>query len=77
MQRDTPQLRENDTFWVAFDTFNDRLQVGALPSGAGGGLGHSVPPHGAPENERSYLTPVPISAGRRGLVVKVNRLFRL
>ena len=24
MRRDTPQLRENDSFWVAFDTFNDR-----------------------------------------------------
>ena len=24
MRRDTSQLRENDAFWVAFDTFNDR-----------------------------------------------------
>ena len=118
MQRDTPQLRENDTFWVAFDTFNDRRNgiafytnpLGALgdfqitnegnPNGdwnpvwdvrtgrfAGGWtVEMEIPfksvryrPGPAPvwgiqfrrmvrrKNERSYLTPVPISAGRRGL----------
>ena len=118
MQRDTPQLRENDTFWVAFDTFNDRRNGVAFYTNPLGALGDfqitnegnpngdwnpvwdvrtgrfeggwtvemEIPfksvryrPGSAPvwgiqfrrmvrrKNERSYLTPVPISAGRRGL----------
>ena len=118
MQRDTPQLRENDTFWVAFDTFNDRRNGVAFYTNPLGALGDfqitnegnpngdwnpvwdvrtgrfeggwtvemEIPfksvryrPGPAPvwgiqfrrmvrrKNERSYLTPVPISAGRRGL----------
>ncbi len=118
MQRDTSQLRDNDTFWVAFDTFNDRRNgvafytnpLGALgdtavsnegnPNGdwnpvwdvrtgrfAGGWTVEMEIPfkslryHPGPEpvwginfrrlvrrkNERSHLTPIPISAGRRGL----------
>ena len=118
MQRDTPQLRENDTFWVAFDTFNDRRNGIAFYTNPLGALGdfqitNEGNPNGdwnpvwdvrtgrfeggwtvemeipfksvryrsgpAPvwgiqfrrmvrrKNERSYLTPVPISAGRRGL----------
>ena len=118
MQRDTPQLRENDTFWVAFDTFNDRRNGVAFytnPLGALGdfGITNEGNPNGdwnpvwdvragrfeggwtvemeipfkslryrpGPDpiwgiqfrrmvrrkNERSHLTPVPISAGRRGL----------
>ena len=118
MQRDTPQLRENDTFWVAFDTFNDRRNGVAFYTNPLGALGDfqitnegnpngdwnpvwdvrtgrfdggwtvemeipfkSVRYRPGPEpvwgiqfrrmvrrkNERSYLTPVPISAGRRGL----------
>ena len=118
MQRDTPQLRENDTFWVAFDTFNDRRNGIAFYTNPLGALGDfqitnegnpngdwnpvwdvrtgrfeggwtvemeipfkSVRYRPEPEpvwgiqfrrmvrrkNERSYLTPVPISAGRRGI----------
>ena len=118
MQRDTPQLRDNDTFWVAFDTFNDRRNGVAFytnPLGALGDVGisnegnpngdwnpvwdvrtgrfeggwtvemeipfKSLRYHPGPEpvwginfrrlvrrkNERSHLTPIPISAGRRGL----------
>ena len=118
MQRDTPQLRENDSFWVAFDTFNDRRNGVAFYTNPLGALGDfaitnegnpngdwnpvwdvrtgrfedgwtvemEIPfkslryrPGPAPvwgiqfrrmvrrKNERTYLTPVPISAGRRGL----------
>ena len=118
MQRDTPQLRENDSFWVAFDTFNDRRNgiafytnpLGALgdfaitnegnPNGdwnpvwdvrtgrfeGGWTVEMEIPfkslryqPGPAPvwgvqfrrlvrrKNERIHLTPVPISAGRRGI----------
>ena len=118
MQRDTPQLRENDSFWVAFDTFNDRRNGVAFYTNPLGALGDfaitnegnpngdwnpvwdvrtgrfeggwtvemEIPfkslryrPGPAPvwglqfrrvvrrNNERAYLTPVPISAGRRGL----------
>ena len=118
MQRDTPQLRENDSFWVAFDTFNDRRNgiafytnpLGALgdfaitnegnPNGdwnpvwdvrtgrfeSGWTVEMEIPfkslryrPGPAPvwgiqfrrivrrNNERVYLTPVPISVGRRGI----------
>ncbi len=118
MQRDTPQLRENDSFWVAFDTFNDRRNgiafytnpLGALgdfaitnegnPNGdwnpvwdvrtgrfeGGWTVEMEIPfksvryrPGPAPvwgiqfrrivrrKNERAYLTPVPISVGRRGI----------
>ena len=118
MQRDTPQLRENDSFWVAFDTFNDRRNgiafytnpLGALgdfaitnegnPNGdwnpvwdvrtgrfeGGWTVEMEIPfkslryrPGPAPvwgiqfrrivrrNNERVYLTPVPISVGRRGI----------
>jgi len=118
MQRDTPQLRENDTFWVAFDTFNDRRNGIAFYTNPLGALGDfAITNEGNPngdwnpvwdvrtgrfaggwtvemeipfksvryrpgpqpvwgiqfrrmvrrKNERSYLTPVPISAGRRGL----------
>ena len=118
MQRDTPQLRENDTFWVAFDTFNDRRNGVAFYTNPLGALGDfAITNEGNPngdwnpvwdvragrfaggwtvemeipfkslryrpgpdpvwgiqfrrmvrrKNERSYLTPVPISAGRRGI----------
>ena len=118
MQRDTPQLRENDSFWVAFDTFNDRRNGVAFYTNPLGALGDfaitnegnpngdwnpvwdvrtgrfeggwtvemEIPfkslryrPGPAPvwglqfrrvvrrNNERAYLTPVPISAGRRGI----------
>ena len=118
MQRDTPQLRENDTFWVAFDTFNDRRNGIAFYTNPLGALGDfAITNEGNPngdwnpvwdvrtgrfaggwtvemeipfkslryrpgpdpvwgiqfrrmvrrKNERSYLTPVPISAGRRGI----------
>ena len=42
MRRDTPQLRENDSLWVAFDTFNDRRNGVAFytnPLGAIGDVG--------------------------------------
>ena len=118
MQRDTPQLRENDSFWVAFDTFNDRRNGVAFYTNSLGALGdfgitNEGNPNGdwnpvwdvrvgrfeggwtvemeipfkslryragpAPvwgvqlrrlvrrKNEQTYLTPVPISVGRRGI----------
>ena len=118
MQRDTPQLRENDSFWVAFDTFNDRRNGVAFYTNSLGALGDfaitnegnpngdwnpvwdvrvgrfeggwtvemEIPfkslryrPGPAPvwgvqlrrlvrrKNEQTYLTPVPISVGRRGI----------
>ena len=118
MQRDTPQLRENDSFWVAFDTFNDRRNGVAFYTNPLGALGDfAITNEGNPngdwnpvwdvrtgrfeggwtvemeipfkslryrpgptpvwgiqfrrvvrrKNERAYLTPVPISAGRRGI----------
>ena len=118
MQRDTPQLRENDSFWVAFDTFNDRRNGVAFYTNALGALGDfAITNEGNPngdwnpvwdvrvgrfaggwtvemeipfkslryragpapvwgvqlrrlvrrKNEQTYLTPVPISAGRRGI----------
>ena len=118
MRRDTSQLRENDTLWVAFDTFNDRRNGVAFYTNPLGALGDfqitnegnpngdwnpvwdvrtgrfeggwtvemEIPfkslrykPEAAPvwgvqmrrlvrrRNERTYLTPVPISIGRRGL----------
>ena len=39
MRRDTPQLRDNDSFWVAFDTFHDRRNGVAFFTNALGGLG--------------------------------------
>ena len=118
MRRDTSQLRENDTLWVAFDTFNDRRNGVAFYTNPLGAIGDfqitnegnpngdwnpvwdvrtgrfeggwtvemEIPfkslryrPEAAPvwgvqmrrlvrrRNERTYLTPVPISIGRRGL----------
>ena len=117
MRRDTPQLRENDSFWVAFDTFNDRRNGVAFytnPLGAIGdfGITNEGNPNGdwnpvwdvrtgrfeggwtvemaipfkslryrpgpvqqwgvqirrtiRRKNEMTYLTSVPIAAGRRG-----------
>ncbi len=117
MRRDTPQLRENDSFWVAFDTFNDRRNGIAFytnPLGAIGdfGITNEGNPNGdwnpvwdvrtgrfeggwtvemaipfkslryrpgplqrwglqirrlvRRKNEQTYITSVPISAGRRG-----------
>ena len=118
MQRDTPQLRENDSFWIALDTFNDRRNGVAFYTNSLGALGDfaitnegnpngdwnpvwdvrvgrfeggwtvemEIPfkslryrPGAAPvwgvqlrrlvrrKNEQTYLTPVPISVGRRGI----------
>ena len=118
MRRDTPQLRENDSFWVAFDTFNDRRNGVAFytnPLGAIGdfGITNEGNPNGdwnpvwdvrtgrfeggwtvemaipfkslryrpgpvqrwgvqirrtvRRKNEMTYITPVPIAVGRRGL----------
>ena len=118
MRRDTPQLRENDSFWVAFDTFNDRRNGVAFytnPLGAIGdfGITNEGNPNGdwnpvwdvrtgrfeggwtvemaipfrslryrpgprqqwgvqirrtvRRKNEMTYITAVPISAGRRGI----------
>ena len=118
MRRDTPQLRENDSFWVAFDTFNDRRNGVAFytnPLGAIGdfGITNEGNPNGdwnpvwdvrtgrfeggwtvemaipfrslryrpgpvqrwgvqirrtiRRKNEMTYITSVPIAAGRRGL----------
>ncbi len=118
MRRDTSQLRENDTLWVALDTFNDRRNGVAFYTNPLGAIGdfqitNEGNPNGdwnpvwdvrtgrfeggwtvemeipfkslryrseaAPvwgvqmrrlvrrKNERTYLTPVPISIGRRGL----------
>ena len=39
MRRDTSQLRENDTLWVAFDTFNDRRNGVAFYTNPLGALG--------------------------------------
>ena len=117
MRRDTPQLRENDSFWVAFDTFNDRRNGVAFytnPLGAIGdfGITNEGNPNGdwnpvwdvrtgrfeggwtvemaipfkslryrpgplqqwgvqirrlvRRKNEQTYITSVPIAAGRRG-----------
>ena len=117
MRRDTPQLRENDSFWVAFDTFNDRRNGVAFytnPLGAIGdfGITNEGNPNGdwnpvwdvrtgrfeggwtvemaipfkslryrpgplqqwgvqirrlvRRKNEQTYVTSVPIAAGRRG-----------
>ena len=118
MRRDTPQLRENDSFWVAFDTFNDRrngVTFYTNPLGAIGdfGITNEGNPNGdwnpvwdvrtgrfeggwtvemeipfkslryrpgpvqrwgvqisrrvRRKNEMTYITSVPIAAGRRGI----------
>ena len=118
MRRDTSQLRENDTLWVALDTFNDRRNGVAFYTNPLGAIGDfQITNEGNPNgdwnpvwdvrtgrfdggwtvemeipfkslryqseaapvwgvqmrrlvrrrNERTYLTPVPISIGRRGL----------
>ena len=118
MRRDTTQLRDNDSFWVAFDTFYDRrnaVTFHASPLGAFGDfqitnegnpnsdwnpvwdvrvgrfdggwtVEMAIPfrslryrPGPAPvwgvqlrrnirrKNERAFITPVPISAGRGGI----------
>ncbi len=117
MRRDTPQLRENDSFWVAFDTFNDRRNGVAFYTNALGAIGDfGITNEGNPngdwnpvwdvrtgrfdggwtvemeipfkslryrpgplqqwgvqirrlvrrKNEQTYITSVPIAAGRRG-----------
>ena len=124
MQRDTPQLRENDSFWIALDTFNDRRNGVAFYTNSLGALGDfaitnegnpngdwnpvwdvrvgrfeggwtvemEIPfkslryrPGPAPvwgmqlrrlvrrKNEQTYLTPVPISVGRRGILPRLRR----
>ena len=118
MRRDTPQLRDNDTFWVAFDTFYDRRNAVAFLTNPIGAIGDfAITNEGNPnsdwnpvwdvrtarfdggwtvemqipfkslryrpdpmqiwgvqlrrnirrKNERTYLTAVPISAGRGGI----------
>ncbi len=118
MRRDTPQLRENDSFWVAFDTFNDRRNGVAFYTNPLGALGDfGITNEGNPngdwnpvwdvrtgrfeggwtvemaipfrslryrpgplqqwgvqirrtvrrKNEMTYVTSVPIAAGRRGI----------
>ena len=118
MRRDTSQLRDNDTFWVAFDTFHDRRNAAAFLTNPIGAIGDfAITNEGNPnsdwnpvwdvrtarfgggwtlemeipfkslryrpgplqvwgvqlrrnirrKNERSYLTAVPISAGRGGI----------
>ena len=39
MRRDTPQLRDNDSFWVVFDTFHDRRNGVGFYTNALGALG--------------------------------------
>ena len=39
MRRDTPQLRDNDSFWVVFDTFYDRRNGVAFHTNSLGALG--------------------------------------
>ena len=39
MRRDTPQLRDNDSFWVVFDTFRDRRNGVGFYTNALGALG--------------------------------------
>ena len=118
LRRDTSQLRENDAFWVAFDTFYDRRNGVAFYTNPLGALGDfQISNEGNPntdwnpvwdlrtgrfeggwtvemaipfkslryrpgpaqvwglqlrrtvrrKNELTYLTPVPISVGRRGI----------
>ena len=118
LRRDTSQLRENDGFWVAFDTFYDRRNGVAFYTNPLGALGDfAITNEGNPntdwnpvwdlrtgrfdggwtvemaipfkslryrpgpaqiwglqlrrtvrrKNELAYLTPVPISVGRRGI----------
>ena len=118
LRRDTSQLRENDGFWVAFDTFYDRRNGVAFYTNPLGALGDfAITNEGNPntdwnpvwdlrtgrfeggwtvemaipfkslryrpgpaqvwglqirrtvrrKNELTYLTPVPISVGRRGI----------
>ena len=118
LRRDTSQLRENDSFWVAFDTFYDRRNGVAFYTNPLGALGDfAISNEGNPntdwnpvwdlrtgrfeggwtvemaipfkslryrpgpaqvwgvqlrrtvrrKNELAYLTPVPISVGRRGI----------
>ena len=118
LRRDTSQLRENDAFWVAFDTFYDRRNGVAFYTNPLGALGDfAITNEGNPngdwnpvwdvrtgrfdggwtvemeipfkslryrpgpsqvwgvqlrrtvrrKNEQAYLTPVPISVGRRGI----------
>ncbi len=118
LRRDTSQLRENDSFWVAFDTFYDRRNGVAFYTNPLGALGDfAISNEGNPntdwnpvwdlrtgrfeggwtvemaipfkslryrpgpaqmwgvqlrrtvrrKNELTYLTPVPISVGRRGI----------
>ena len=118
MRRDTSQLRDNDTFWVSFDTFYDRRNAVTFFTNPLGAIGDfqitnegnpnadwnpvwdvrtgrfdggwtvemAIPfrslryrPGPAPvwgvhlrrnirhKNERTFITPVPISAGRGGI----------
>ncbi len=118
MRRDTSQLRDNDTFWVAFDTFYDRRNAVTFYTSPLGAIGDfQITNEGNPnsdwnpvwdvrtgrfdggwtvemaipfrslryrpgpgpvwgvqlrrnirrKNERTFITPVPISAGRGGI----------
>ena len=77
MRRDTRQLRDNDSFWVAFDTFHDRRNGVAFFTNALGGLGDfAITNEGNPNSDWNPVWDVRTGRFEGGWTVEMEIPFK-
>ena len=77
MRRDTRQLRDNDSFWVVFDTFHDRRNGVAFFTNALGGLGDfAITNEGNPNSDWNPVWDVRTGRFEGGWTVEMEIPFK-